>query len=122
MMRNQHYISKTFNLQIGKLSGSSLRQMMARLDGESSFGMAEPFCILQMYRSMEVQVTDFANAAFTVFIALLSRAILFFELNLYMPISLVDENMRIAHRRDSVRKEKFYFRKHASILVLWASC
>lgn len=38
---------------------------------------------------MEVQLTDFANAAFTVFASLLSRVILFFDLNLYIPISKV---------------------------------
>jgi hypothetical protein len=38
---------------------------------------------------MEVQITDFENAAFAVFIVLLSRAILNFDLNLYMPISKV---------------------------------
>jgi glutamate--cysteine ligase catalytic subunit len=41
------------------------------------------------FRSMEVQVTDFENAAFSVFIVLLSRAILSLGLNLYMPISKV---------------------------------
>ena len=60
---------------------------------------------------MEVQLTDFENAAFTVFVALLSRAILFFDLNLYIPISKVDENLGIAHKRDAVRTEKFFFRK-----------
>ena len=38
---------------------------------------------------MEVQPTDFENAAFAVFIVLLSRAILQFGLNLYLPISKV---------------------------------
>ena len=38
---------------------------------------------------MEVQVTDFENAAFAVFTVLLSRAILHFNLNLYVPISKV---------------------------------
>ena len=38
---------------------------------------------------MEVQLTDFENAAFAVFIVLLSRAILHFNLNLYIPISKV---------------------------------
>ena len=35
---------------------------------------------------MEVQLTDFENAAFTVFIVLLSRVILYFDLNLYLPV------------------------------------
>lgn len=41
------------------------------------------------FRSMEVQVTDFENAAFSVFIVLLTRAILSFGLNFYIPISKV---------------------------------
>jgi len=41
------------------------------------------------FRSMEVQMTDFENAAFSVFVVLLSRAILSFNLNFYIPISKV---------------------------------
>ena len=41
------------------------------------------------FRSMEVQLTDFENAAFAVFIVLMSRAILSFNLNFYVPISKV---------------------------------
>ncbi|KAI0759820.1 glutamate-cysteine ligase catalytic subunit [Trametes elegans] len=63
------------------------------------------------FRPMEVQMTDFENAAFSIFIVLLSRAILHFNLNLYIPISKVDENMARAQRRDAVHSEKFYFRK-----------
>ncbi len=47
------------------------------------------------FRSMEVQVTDFENAAYTLFVVLLSRAILSFNLNLYIPLSRVDENMAV---------------------------
>jgi glutamate--cysteine ligase catalytic subunit len=36
-----------------------------------------------------VQITDFENAAFSVFIVLLSRAILRLGLNFYIPISKV---------------------------------
>lgn len=72
---------------------------------ESSIGWRVEF------RTMEVQLTDFENAAFTCFIALVSRAILLFGLNLYVPISKVDENMRRAHQRDAYRKEKFWFRR-----------
>jgi glutamate--cysteine ligase catalytic subunit len=35
-------------------------------------------------RTMEVQITDFENAAFTVFVVLLSRVCLFFDMNLYI--------------------------------------
>ena len=41
------------------------------------------------FRSMEVQITDFENAAFAVFVVLLSRAIMAFNLNFYVPISKV---------------------------------
>ena len=34
-------------------------------------------------------MTDFENAAFAVFVVLLSRAILYFNLNFYVPISKV---------------------------------
>lgn len=64
------------------------------------------------FRPMEVQATDFENAAFTVFIVLLTRVILSYKLNFYMPISKVDENMRVAHHRDAVLNETFWFRKN----------
>ena len=40
-------------------------------------------------RSMEVQMTDFENAAFTVFVVLVTRVVLAFDLNLYIPLSKV---------------------------------
>ena len=60
---------------------------------------------------MEVQMTDFENAAFAVFVVLLTRAVLSLNLNFYLPISKVDENMQRAQHRDALRTEKFYFRK-----------
>lgn len=62
------------------------------------------------FRPLEAQITDFENAAYCVFIVLLSRVILAYKLNLIMPISLVDENMKIAQNRDSIRNAKFWFR------------
>jgi glutamate--cysteine ligase catalytic subunit len=63
------------------------------------------------FRSMEIQITDFENAAFAVMVMLLSRVVLAFELNLYIPISCLEENMRIAQRRGACPKECFWFRK-----------
>ena len=63
------------------------------------------------FRSMEVQFTDFENAAFSVFIVLVTRAILSFDLNFYLPIARTAENMETAHARDAVLNERFYFRK-----------
>ena len=42
--------------------------------------------------------------------ALFSRVILTYNLDLVIPISQVNENMKRAQRRDAVRQEKFYFR------------
>jgi len=62
------------------------------------------------FRTMEVQLTDWENAAFTVFASLLSRAILTYNINLYLPISKVDYNMRRAHDNDANIKQRFYWR------------
>ncbi|KAI8455732.1 glutamate-cysteine ligase catalytic subunit [Phakopsora pachyrhizi] len=63
------------------------------------------------FRTMEVQPTDFENSAYSVFLVLLTRAILSFGLNFYIPISKVDDNMARAQRRDSCRSSTFWFRK-----------
>ena len=41
------------------------------------------------FRTMEVQLTDFENAAYVVFIVLLTKTILHLKLNLLIPISKV---------------------------------
>jgi glutamate--cysteine ligase catalytic subunit len=63
------------------------------------------------FRVMEVQLSDFENAAFSVFIVLLTRVMLSYNLNFYMPLSKVDENMAKAHKRGAITEEQFYFRK-----------
>jgi glutamate--cysteine ligase catalytic subunit len=63
------------------------------------------------FRPMEIQITDFENAAFSIFIVLITRAILSFNLNFYIPITRVSENMETAHIRDAVSSQKFWFRK-----------
>lgn len=68
------------------------------------------------FRSMEMQLTDFENAAFTIFIVLVTRVILTFDLNLYIPLSRVDANMQRAHSRNSCAKGKFFFRRHMAPL------
>jgi len=80
-----------------------------RLEGNPHIGWRTEF------RSMEVQPTDYENAAFTVFIVLLSRVLLSFDLNLYVPLSKNDDNMRTAHKREAVTKEKFWFRSHMAV-------
>jgi len=63
------------------------------------------------FRPCELQITDFENAAVACFVVLLTRAILSYKWNLLMPISLVDENMKRAQKRDAVLTQKFYWRK-----------
>jgi glutamate--cysteine ligase catalytic subunit len=63
------------------------------------------------FRPMEIQITDFENAAFSIFIVLITRAILSYDLNFYIPITKVSENMETAHIRDALHTQKFYFRK-----------
>lgn len=63
------------------------------------------------FRPVEAQLTDFENAAYVVFITLLTRVILAYKLNFLMPISLVDENMARAQRRDAIKDCKFWFRR-----------
>lgn len=62
------------------------------------------------FRAMETQLTDFENAAYSVFLLLLTRALLAFGANLYLPLSKVDANMDRAHAVDAVRTRKFFFR------------
>eukprot|EP01091_Cochliopodium_minus_P004933 TRINITY_DN1483_c0_g2_i1.p1 TRINITY_DN1483_c0_g2~~TRINITY_DN1483_c0_g2_i1.p1 ORF type:complete len:652 (+),score=178.00 TRINITY_DN1483_c0_g2_i1:63-2018(+) len=64
------------------------------------------------FRSMELQLTDFENAAFVTFITLLVRVLPLFDLNLYIPISLVDENMERGFKRGAVLNQKFFWRKY----------
>jgi len=63
-------------------------------------------------RTMEAQLTDFENAAFTVFVVLLSRVILSFDLNLYLPLSLVDANFERAKARRAADRGRFWFRRN----------
>ena len=57
---------------------------------------------------------DFENAAFTVFIVLITRVILPFDLSLHIPISHVDLNMQRADSRGAATNGKFFFRRHMS--------
>src|SRR5699024_3131262 len=63
------------------------------------------------FRPMEVQLTDTENAAFVIFIVLMTRLILSLNLSLLIPISKVEENMPTAQRRDAARRGRFWFRR-----------
>lgn len=66
------------------------------------------------FRSMELQLTDFENAAFISFIVAVSRAILDLDLDLRIPISQLEENMSAAGRRAACTAESFWFRTNPS--------
>ncbi|OQE18640.1 hypothetical protein PENSTE_c017G05728 [Penicillium steckii] len=63
------------------------------------------------FRPMEIQLTDFNNAAFAIFSFLLARAIIFFHFNFYIPIDLVNESGASCQKRDAVLQERFWFRR-----------
>ncbi|CAL8359921.1 unnamed protein product [Boreogadus saida] len=63
------------------------------------------------FRPMEVQLTDFENSAYVVFVVLLTRVILSYKLDFLIPLSKVDENMKVAQKRNAVQEDMFYFRK-----------
>ncbi|KAL4221497.1 hypothetical protein ACF0H5_019754 [Mactra antiquata] len=62
------------------------------------------------FRPMDVQLTDFENAAYTVFVTLLARVILEFGLDFTIPLSKVDDNLNRASRRNAVLEDVFYFK------------
>lgn len=64
------------------------------------------------FRPTELQMTDFENAALTTFIVLLTRAILSFNLDMIIPISQLEENMKTAQKRDACLQQEFFFRKN----------
>lgn len=63
------------------------------------------------FRPLDLSLTDFENAALVVFLVLVTRAILSFRLNFYIPMSKAKENLKRAQMRDAVNSQKFYFRK-----------
>ena len=54
-----------------------------------------------MFVYLQVQLTDFENAAYVVFVVLLTRAILSFKLNFVIPISMVSPFL-IAHDKPAL--------------------
>ncbi|CAL4058999.1 unnamed protein product, partial [Meganyctiphanes norvegica] len=69
------------------------------------------------FRTCEAQITDWENAAFAVFLMLLSRTILFFKLNLLIPISKINDNMLHSQKRNAVLEQKLWFRKDIFTIV-----
>lgn len=64
------------------------------------------------FRPCEIQLSDFENAAIACFVTLLTRVILFYDLNFLIPISKVSKNMETAQTRNACQYEGFWFRKN----------
>ena len=62
------------------------------------------------FRPTEIQLTDFENAAYSCFVVLLTRVIISYNLVFVTNISIINENMTIAQKRDAVLNEKLQFR------------
>lgn len=64
------------------------------------------------FRPLEVQLTEFENAAHSIFMYLIVESILmsYDKLNPYLSMSKVWENMDIAYRRDSLLNDKFHWK------------
>jgi len=90
-------ILKTFRVPIGK------RYEFKPPPPESSIGWRVEF------RSMEIQLTDLKRSIRHLH-CIGNSSHSSYDLNFYLPISKVDENMKYAHCRDAVNKNKFWFR------------
>ena len=65
------------------------------------------------FRPLEIQLTDFENAAFALLTVLMTRCMLAMGYNFYLPISLVEENMRRAQLQNAAKEQKFWVRNEA---------
>lgn len=59
---------------------------------------------------MDIQLSDFENAALIVCLGMITNIINHFDLDFLMPISKIDENMERAHMRDAASMQKFWFK------------
>lgn len=62
------------------------------------------------FRPMEIQITDFENAALCAFVVLMVRCIIKYKVTFYQPISQVEKNMKSAHVRDPIHRVKYWVR------------
>ncbi|SGZ49708.1 CIC11C00000001854 [Sungouiella intermedia] len=62
------------------------------------------------FRPLEIQLSDFENAAYSVFIILVGKVILKYNPDFYIPILKVDQNMETAHKVDAAIHQRFWFK------------
>ena len=80
------------------------------VEASNGLGYSQPGWRVE-FRPLEVQLTDFENAAWAILVVLTSRSLLAMGFNFYLPLSLVEENMRRAHTMDAVKKQTFFVRR-----------
>ena len=56
------------------------------------------------FRTMDIQLTDFENTCLIVLLGLITNVCNHLDVNFMLPISLADENMARAHKRDAIFK------------------
>ena len=64
-------------------------------------------------RTLEMQMSDFENAAYIIFTILLSRALIAKGLNFYMPISMVEKNFERSKIGNACLNQKFFMRNES---------
>ncbi|KAM0673510.1 glutamate--cysteine ligase [Gurleya vavrai] len=111
---------KFFTDDFENIQSSNWRSMRFKLPSQN--GRLEESGWKVEFRPMEIQPTAFENSAYCIFVVLLSKAIIEYKINFYMPLSLVDENFRRANLlnyKESEFKKKlendraiFYYRKN----------
>ncbi len=62
------------------------------------------------FRPLDVQLTDYENAAMAALVAMIVKLINTEGLNFILPITKCDVNMERAHKRSALLSQKFYFR------------
>ena len=63
------------------------------------------------FRTMDIQLTDFENSCLIVLLGMVVNIINHFNIDFIIPISMADENMERAHKRDAILNQKFWFNK-----------
>merc|ERR1711939_1088735 len=61
------------------------------------------------FRPMDIQLTDFENTCLIVTLGLIVNIINHFNLDFIIPITMADQNMDRAHKRNAACNEKFWF-------------
>ena len=59
---------------------------------------------------MDIQLTDYENAALIVVLGMITNVLNHYDVDFFMPISMIDENMKRAHERDALLARKFYWK------------